>query len=279
MAPPRSRPCTGMRPYASCKQGGELPPGFPTILKPVTEAGDVLMANSAPGRSPRRSSAVVLLFTGVIVIMCACLLTTKPAMARSLPESSGQCTSLGPGSTGPCVVVLQEKLNKNHVKPHLRIDGIYGPLTSEAVESYQRKRGLPVDGIVGAETARALDAQPKRKVRHPAKTPTPNYERMNIPSTSFWSSVLRFPPTTSTLAILCATFLAALAIFLLFAHRIWVHEHTKKMNLRFPGAGKIDAEKHPSNMELRTQLGVKFLKHQPLPPPDDFFRSIESGDP
>ena len=36
------------------------------------------------------------------------------------------------------------------------IDGIYGPLTKEAVKYFQRKNGLSVDGIVGPKTAAAL---------------------------------------------------------------------------------------------------------------------------
>lgn len=36
------------------------------------------------------------------------------------------------------------------------VDGIYGPLTKEAVKYFQRKNGLSVDGIVGPKTAAAL---------------------------------------------------------------------------------------------------------------------------
>lgn len=36
------------------------------------------------------------------------------------------------------------------------VDGIYGPLTKEAVKYFQRKNGLSVDGIVGPKTATAL---------------------------------------------------------------------------------------------------------------------------
>lgn len=36
------------------------------------------------------------------------------------------------------------------------VDGIYGPLTREAVRYFQRKNGLSVDGIVGPQTAAAL---------------------------------------------------------------------------------------------------------------------------
>lgn len=49
------------------------------------------------------------------------------------------------GSKGNEVKVLQEKLN-------LKADGIFGPLTEEAVKDFQRSNGLEVDGIVGANT-------------------------------------------------------------------------------------------------------------------------------
>lgn len=54
------------------------------------------------------------------------------------------------GSRGNEVKALQEKLN-------LRADGIFGPLTEEAVKDFQRSNGLEVDGIVGADTLSKLN--------------------------------------------------------------------------------------------------------------------------
>lgn len=54
------------------------------------------------------------------------------------------------GSKGNEVKVLQEKLN-------LKIDGIFGPLTEEAVKDFQRSNGLEVDGIVGNNTLSKLN--------------------------------------------------------------------------------------------------------------------------
>ena len=54
------------------------------------------------------------------------------------------------GSVGNEVKVLQEKLN-------LKADGIFGPLTEEAVKDFQRSNGLEVDGIVGANTLSKLN--------------------------------------------------------------------------------------------------------------------------
>ena len=54
------------------------------------------------------------------------------------------------GSRGNEVKLLQEKLN-------LKVDGIFGPLTEEAVKNFQRSNGLKVDGIAGANTLSKLN--------------------------------------------------------------------------------------------------------------------------
>lgn len=54
------------------------------------------------------------------------------------------------GSRGNEVKALQEKLN-------LKADGIFGPITEEAVKDFQRANGLEVDGIVGADTLSKLN--------------------------------------------------------------------------------------------------------------------------
>lgn len=54
------------------------------------------------------------------------------------------------GSRGNEVKALQEKLN-------LKADGIFGPITEEAVKDFQRSNGLEVDGIVGANTLSKLN--------------------------------------------------------------------------------------------------------------------------
>ena len=54
------------------------------------------------------------------------------------------------GSRGNEVKALQEKLN-------LKADGIFGPITEEAVKDFQRSNGLEVDGIVGTNTLSKLN--------------------------------------------------------------------------------------------------------------------------
>ena len=54
------------------------------------------------------------------------------------------------GSRGNEVKALQGKLN-------LKADGIFGPITEEAVKDFQRSNGLEVDGVVGANTLSKLN--------------------------------------------------------------------------------------------------------------------------
>lgn len=58
-------------------------------------------------------------------------------------------TTLRKGSRGAEVKTLQRKLN-------LMADGIFGPLTEEAVKELQKAKGLTPDGVVGARTWAAL---------------------------------------------------------------------------------------------------------------------------
>lgn len=54
-------------------------------------------------------------------------------------------TTLKRGSRGEEVKTLQGKLN-------LIADGIFGPITEEAVKAFQKANGLTADGIVGPKT-------------------------------------------------------------------------------------------------------------------------------
>ena len=64
------------------------------------------------------------------------------------------------GSRGEMVAQIQRAL-------HLKADGIFGPLTTEAVKDFQSAHSLTVDGIVGPATlALLIPARLKRSKRH-----------------------------------------------------------------------------------------------------------------
>ena len=76
---------------------------------------------------------------------------------RQLPPacSSGGYPALRQGSKGNYVLILQDGLNTLGFT-NSGLDGLFGPLTREAVTAYQRSKGLTADGIVGCSTWTAL---------------------------------------------------------------------------------------------------------------------------
>lgn len=80
--------------------------------------------------------------------------------AEMVPPNKVGLTSLRPGSRGDSVKYLQQQLNKwaeateQHIK--LRVDGIYGAATTDAVRAFQRQARIKIDGIAGPETRHAM---------------------------------------------------------------------------------------------------------------------------
>lgn len=80
-------------------------------------------------------------------------------MCGSTPTGSTNfyiMATLKKGSRGAYVVTLQKKLN-------LQADGIFGPLTEEAVKEFQKANGLTVDGIVGTNTWNKLGVSTNKR--------------------------------------------------------------------------------------------------------------------
>ena len=75
------------------------------------------------------------------------------------------------GSAAQDVRWLQEKLA--FLGHDLKVDGIWGPRTEEAVKTLQLKAGLAADGIVGPKTKeaieKALETIQKKQAATPAK--------------------------------------------------------------------------------------------------------------
>lgn len=93
--------------------------------------------------------------TGVAV--CALLAPAAPALAADNPI-------LTTGMSDPAVVKVQKALG---VTP---ASGFFGPLTLQAVKTYQRQHALPVTGVVGPLTWASLGS--KTITAKPAKKPT-----------------------------------------------------------------------------------------------------------
>ena len=78
--------------------------------------------------------------------------TAKPPATSSVPAPTA---SLKPGDQGAQVKVLQRALTQLGYSTG-PVDGAYGPLTTEAVKSFQTASKLVADGVVGPLTLNAL---------------------------------------------------------------------------------------------------------------------------
>ncbi|TLS34933.1 peptidoglycan-binding protein [Pseudalkalibacillus caeni] len=65
------------------------------------------------------------------------------------------------GDRGHQVVTLQEKLGNYY---NFTVDGIFGPITAQAVKAFQQDNGLSVDGIAGQNTWAALNGKETKNV-------------------------------------------------------------------------------------------------------------------
>jgi peptidoglycan hydrolase-like protein with peptidoglycan-binding domain len=68
--------------------------------------------------------------------------------------------TLSAGSTGADVRRLQRLLVMMKLLEPAGIDGVFGPQTASAVQSFQEGEGLAADGVVGPLTWQALPADP-----------------------------------------------------------------------------------------------------------------------
>ena len=64
------------------------------------------------------------------------------------------------GSSGEAVRRLQRSLVLGKLLPNTGIDGSFGPVTEQAVRSFQQAVGIGVDGVVGPQTWARLPTPP-----------------------------------------------------------------------------------------------------------------------
>jgi hypothetical protein len=105
--------------------------------------------------TPPSSSAATAMFTAA-----------APTAPSAAPIATGASTTgrppprlalLGPGSAGPQVLALQQRLVALHYWLGVP-DGVFGDSTEQAVYALQKAAGLSRDGIVGPKTQAALAA-------------------------------------------------------------------------------------------------------------------------
>lgn len=82
--------------------------------------------------------------------------------ATASPSSSSDInsgTTLNPGDKGSEVSDLQQRLKDREYYEYSSITGYYGPVTTEAVEKFQRTNNLPITGIMDAECLSLLKSE------------------------------------------------------------------------------------------------------------------------
>jgi peptidoglycan hydrolase-like protein with peptidoglycan-binding domain len=97
--------------------------------------------------------------TGVVDEATAARLGLIDSSARSTHVTASwtmDFSGLDLGTVGPRVRSLQEALTAAGVPGVGGADGVFGPMTAQAVSTFQQQRGLPVTGRVDAATAAAL---------------------------------------------------------------------------------------------------------------------------
>ncbi len=81
---------------------------------------------------------------------------SKP-VEQNVSSSPEQTSVLDRGNRGQEVESLQTDLQELGYYTY-NLDGIFGPITEDAVKNFQAEKGLTVDGLVGPETFKALSS-------------------------------------------------------------------------------------------------------------------------
>lgn len=103
----------------------------------------------------------LLIFGGGAFLVWKFLLSSPSASGRRAPQLAVTSPIIRYGDRGEDVRAVQQALSFLGYSPG-PIDGIFGPLTDEAVRNFQSDQRIAVDGIVGPETIAALNIELRR---------------------------------------------------------------------------------------------------------------------
>lgn len=98
-------------------------------------------------------------------------------IVKPAPAPLGEYPVAYKNQEGENVKILQRNLVKVGILKAADVDGIYGSITSKAVELFQRSRGIEIDGQAGAVTQSEL-----KKVITALEAPKPELPNTNIPT-------------------------------------------------------------------------------------------------
>lgn len=119
-----------------------------------------LIAFGGSGGSGTANTASVTATTPVTTPATTPATTTPPAGAQtpaSLAIVLPAAGTMRNGDTGSAVKKLQQALSALGFDPG-KADGLFGPLTKQAVVAFQQANGLATDGIVGTKTAGKINS-------------------------------------------------------------------------------------------------------------------------
>ncbi|MFI9557574.1 peptidoglycan-binding protein [Nonomuraea endophytica] len=146
------------------------PPSDPPPLPPV--------APSSPSRrrTPPWLRLGSLIIASAVAIAADSSLSPTPPHPASTPAASHQCTTvLSMGAYGPCVQLIQERLQSRSME--LPVDATFGPYTRMRLTAFQVSVRLPPTGMADTRTIQMLltdgplqltwtRAQVKERLRH-----------------------------------------------------------------------------------------------------------------
>ncbi|TCV97218.1 putative chitinase [Luteibacter rhizovicinus] len=102
---------------------------------------------------------------------------THPQRSHDAPQHASPGTSLKQGADGEAVRKLQSDLGQlgytDASKKTLHADGDFGPATKSALEAFQRDHHLKVDGVAGPKTLEAVAHQQQLATANREHTPAP----------------------------------------------------------------------------------------------------------